>query len=113
MEIKTINLEQGRPISEIAVKNMNVELRRAKASRVQVLKFIHGWGSTGVGGVIKMAVHKELRKKQRDGFIKGFLRGEDFTPFSEDGRSFLDKYPGASKDRDYSRDNAGITIVWL
>ena len=113
MDIRVINLEQGRPTAQTAINNMKVELRRAKASRIPAVKLIHGWGSTGVGGVIKTEVHKELRKKQREGFIKGFIRGEDFSPFSENGRLFLQTYSGAARDKDYSRDNAGITIVWF
>lgn len=113
MDIRTVNLEQGRPTAKMAVGNMNMELRRAKASRVSVVKLIHGWGSSGVGGTIKVEVHKELRKKQREGFIKGFVKGEDFTPFSENARVILQAYPHVSKDKDYSRNNAGITIVWF
>lgn len=113
MSSKTINLERGMPTVQAALSHLSMELRGAKANRVQVLKLIHGYGSSGAGGAIRQAVHRELTQRKRSGFIKGFIMGEDFTPFNEDARHAVQLCPALSLDHDYAGCNHGITIVVL
>ena len=88
-------------------------LRTAKARRVPVLKIIHGYGSGGKGGAIRQDARQLLEAKKRSGEIRGFVGGEDFSPFSAEARKILDLFPELSKDHDFSRGNDGITIVLL
>jgi len=113
MDVRTVNLEAGMPTAAFAINHMNQELRRAKAARLRAVKFIHGWGSSGKGGRIKEEVQRELAKKKRMGTIKDYVRGEDFSPFSQDARRILTDCPDLARDKDYSRNNAGITVVLL
>ncbi|MDR2656139.1 MAG: Smr/MutS family protein [Oscillospiraceae bacterium] len=111
MTIRKINLEDGLPTAAAAVTRLNAEILRARAQRVRALKIIHGWGSSGKGGVIRLEVHKELRKKSRAGQIKAFVPGEELNPFSQSGRAALALCPDLARDPDYSRNNAGVSFV--
>lgn len=113
MSCKIINLESGMPTVEVARARLTNELITARMRGEKAVKIIHGYGSTGKGGAIKADVHKFLAQKQRSGGLRGFVKGEDFSPFSEDSRRLTDILPELKKDRDYSRGNDGITIVLL
>lgn len=113
MDIRTFNIEQGMPTVEQARIRLDQALRSSRQQKHKVIKIIHGYGSSGKGGAIKRDVHTQLRGEQQKGRVKYFVGGEDFTPFDEQTRFILNTYPGVRKDKDYSRNNAGITIVML
>lgn len=113
MKLTVINLEQGMPYVDEALRRMNAGLRSARAGGAQAVKLIHGYGSSGTGGKIRTAVATELAAKKRAGEIRGYVPGEEFTPFSDSCRRALDLLPELQKDKDYLRCNPGITIVVL
>lgn len=113
MICRIVNLEEGMPTVEIARSRLNNALQTAKMRGDKVVKVIHGYGSSGKGGAIKADVQKILAQKQRSGMIKAYVKGEDFSPFSEASRRITARFPDLTKDRDYSRGNDGITIVVL
>ena len=111
--MRIVNLEQGMPTGDMAMTRLNQALSTARMSREKLLKIVHGYGSSGTGGVIKQRTRQLLGQKQRAGQIKGFVGGEEFSPFSPECRKLLDASPELSRDRDYNRGNPGITIVAL
>ncbi len=111
MAIKIINLEAGMPTVETARMRLLGELQTAKVTGNRVLKIIHGYGSSGKGGAIKAEVGRILLQKKREGTIRDFVKGEDFTPFSANGRRIVALDPSLGRDRDYTRGNDGISIV--
>ena len=108
---KTVNIEQGFPTAEMAKNRLSGELRIAKAQGAKALKIIHGYGSSGTGGAIKRTCHSFLDEKKRAGFIKNYIKGEDFTSFNSATRTLVLQYPPLTKDIDYQRQNDGITVI--
>lgn len=113
MDIQTVNLEMGMPTVEMARTRLNAAIRSGRANRVKIIKFIHGYGSSGPGGAIKKDVLSQLAAKKRAGAIREFVKGEDFSPFSGEARRILAEVPAAAKDRDFNRTNHGVTLVLL
>ncbi len=110
-QIPTINLEDGMPTVEEAIRNMKLELQVMKRNRVKIVKLIHGYGSTGKGGKIRIGIQKELVAMKNKRLVKDFIAGEDFGPFSESCRREADPNSKITQDVDYGRCNHGITIV--
>ena len=106
-------MEAGMPTVEQARIRLGQELRIAKAQGETLLKIIHGYGSTGKGGAIKKDVQLQLGAKKRQGFIRDFVKGENFSPFDENSRKLTAAEPSLSKDKDYYNANEGITIVLI
>lgn len=106
-----VNLEQGMPTVEIARQRLEQAIRTARARRTAALKIVHGYGSSGKGGAIKRDVAQVLARKMRAGEIRGFVAGENFSPFDPGARKILDLCPELRNDSDYARGNDGITIV--
>ena len=85
-QMRSVNLEAGRPAAAQAVARMNQAVASARASGAKALKLIHGYGSSGKGGAIRLEVRRELQRKRTAGQIRDFIPGEEFSPFSPAGR---------------------------
>jgi hypothetical protein len=112
-KIYELNIEQGYPTVDTAMKYVEHGLARAKAYGYPVIKLIHGYGSSGSGGKIKTAVHRELNKYKTAGKIREFTAGENFTPFDSATQRILSACPDITRDRDYLKANHGITIILI
>lgn len=109
--IYTVNLESNMPSSDFALKNLDMAISTAKSRNYPIIKLIHGYGSTGTGGKIKSSVHKKLTSYASSGKIKGFIKGEEFSPFEQPTQKWLLSFPTLTSDTDYLKCNHGITVV--
>jgi hypothetical protein len=73
--IRTINLEDGNPTVDQARRRLHKELRQ-NANASVILRVIHGYGSSGSGGAIRVALVRTLNKLLRDNKIKKLLNGD-------------------------------------
>ena len=110
---KVVNIEAGMPTTAVAEKRVTFEISTAKREGITVLKIIHGYGSTGVGGRLKESVTRLLGNKKREGVIKAFVGGEDWNIFNPAARKILEACSTMGRDRDLGNHNMGITIVLL
>lgn len=108
-----LNLEDGRPTRHQAELRLAFELRKAREARFDVVKIIHGYGSSGVGGVLRYVVWNDLRRRKEAGEIRAFCPGENWRISNEIAWEILKKCPDLKRDADLGRANKGITIVVL
>lgn len=113
MEIYTVNLELERPDVQSALKQMEFSIASVRARGGRLIKFIHGYGSSGTGGKIRTEVRKVFNAYKRQGKITVCVHGENFSIFDPGTRYLLDRYPELSKDPDLDRSNMGVTFVYL
>jgi len=96
-----------------ALQRLEREIVQARQDGVALLKFIHGYGSTGAGGDIRIAVQARLREMADSGAIRGCVFGEEWAKSSEDVWRLLQERPELKSDADLGRRNLGITVVML
>jgi hypothetical protein len=108
-----VDLESARPPVHQALAHLDRELDHAKRHGYILLKLIHGYGSSGTGGDIRIAVQKRLRELERDGSIRSCTFGEDWGPSDANVWSLLKTYPALKNDPHLGRRNRGITVVLL
>lgn len=113
MKYKIINIESGMPTVEAGQKKLYFEIVTARRQGIKVIKVIHGYGSSGVGGRLKKGILEYLALKKREGFIKEYISGDDFDIFNQSTRNILEKYSELGKDNDLGRGNPGITMVLI
>lgn len=113
MLTKTINLKQGMPQVRQALAQLEREINLARQQGCLLLKIVHGYGSHGVGGDIRIAVQKELRALSESGGCAGVIYGEDWGISNELAWQLIQKHKSLKQDPDLGRGNRGITIVWL
>lgn len=110
---KTINLEAGRPVVEVAINRMKEVIEDAVRNDVNVLTLIHGYGSSGKGGAIRSECRKMLDYFKSNGLISNYITGEDFNKRFGSVKSLLRRYPQLATDKHLNRGNRGITLVIL
>lgn len=111
--LKIINLEEGFPTVEQARQKMVRELDVARRSGVKGVKLIHGYGSSGTGGEIRLAVGRALQEMKRHGSVACVIYGEDWSVSNADAWALIKLHPALKQDFDLNRKNRGITIAWF
>lgn len=111
--LKIVNLELNRPTVPTALSLLEDALRIARNEKFAAVKLIHGYGSSGVGGDIRIAVQKILAQKVSAHEIRAFTAGEDWRISNEISWELLKRCPELKQDSDLGRANRGITIVVL
>lgn len=96
-----------------ALQRLDREIRLARQQKHALLKVIHGYGSTGAGGDIRMAVQRRLRELAEAGQIRGCIFGEDWAKSNDQTWRVLRAQPELKSDPDLGRQNQGITIVLI
>ena len=112
-DYRIINLEEGLPAVQDAMARLGREIRMARRQRVGVLKVIHGFGSSGRGGKLRLATRRELQNLQKRGYVRFFIEGERLSIFDEDTRRALACCPALRRDPDLERHNNGVTLALL
>ena len=108
--IKTFSVEDALPTLEEARRQVIDEIRRAKREGVRVLKIIHGYGSSGKGGTLCVGLRKSFTLRKKEGVIREFIAGEDFSIFNEQTMSVLEAVPKLRGHPDLNATNAGVTV---
>jgi len=108
-----INLEAGLPTANEALLRLDYELQQAQQKGATLVKVIHGYGSSGVGGALRGAIQPALRSKQSENKVRAFIPGENWRVSDEATWAVLKKFPELKDDRDLGRGNKGISIVVL
>jgi hypothetical protein len=110
-QIKIVNLEQGMPTVEQARLRMEYELQTARKDGYAAVKLIHGYGSSGAGGVLRTELQKELRRLVEKGAIAEFIAGENWRVSDVGTWTLLKRFPKWKEDRDFGKANKGISVV--
>jgi hypothetical protein len=101
------------PLGHEALQRLDRELSLARQEKAKLLKLVHGYGSTGAGGDIRIAVQKRLVEMAQNGQIRSCIFGEDWSKSDEAAWKLLQSHPELKSDSDLGRRNRGITIVLL
>jgi len=113
LSIKTVNLKSDMPLVRESLQRLDRELSLARQEKAGLLKLVHGYGSTGAGGDIRIAVQKRLLEMTQDGQIRSCIFGENWSKSDDVAWKLLQSHPELKSDSDLGRRNRGITIVLL
>jgi len=112
-DIRTVNLKSDMPVVREALQRMDRELAVARQSKATLLELVHGYGSTGRGGEIRIAVQKRLLEMVQSSQIRSCIFGENWSKSDEATWKLLQSHADLKSDSDLGRGNRGITIVLL
>jgi hypothetical protein len=94
-----------------ALQRLERELADARREGIVLLKIVHGYGSSGAGGDIRLAVQRRLCELADGGQIRGCIFGENWAKSDELTWKLLREHDRLKADCDLGRGNRGITIV--
>ena len=111
--MKTVILKEGMPSVEQARARLQDEIQLARQSGIKVLKVVHGYGSTGVGGDLRIALQSTLRQMAERREIRDCIYGENWRKSDERSWALLKQMPELKADADLGRGNKGMTLILL
>jgi len=111
--LKTVDIKSDMPTSDAAIRRVTYNIRNGKELGAAAVKIIHGYGSSGKGGVIRTKTRNYLADQKRKGLIRDIITGEDFSIFDEATRAAFLLCDELRRDPDLERHNNGVTIVVL
>lgn len=112
-ELREVNLERGMPRADQAIRQLTFELHHSRSLGFRALKIIHGYGSTGAGGRIRLESRKYLARLKSRGEIADFIPGEEFSIFHAGTLAAFRRCGALRRDPDLERHNNGVTIILL
>jgi len=112
-EIRQINLEAGHPKTDAAIRRLTYELHASRDLGYKALKLIHGYGSSGPGGRIRVETRAYLSRLLGKRQLRLVVTGEQFSIFDEATRQAFQLCGELRKDSDLERHNNGVTFVVL
>jgi hypothetical protein len=108
-----VNIKSDMPLVREALQRLERELALARQEKAKLVKLVHGYGSSGAGGDIRIAVQKRLLELAENGQIRGCIFGENWSKSNDVSWKILQSQPALKSDSDLGRRNLGITIVVL
>ena len=110
-KLREVDLERGMPTVRAALQQLTFELRRSLGCAA--VKLIHGYGSSGKGGRIRVEARACLIRMKERGELRDVIPGEMFTIFESQTLAAFQRCPDLRRDPDLERHNNGITVVVL
>ncbi len=111
--LKIVVLKEGMPSVEEARARLQNELAVARKSGIRLLKLVHGYGSTGVGGDLRIALQSTLRQMAQRHEIADCIFGENWRTSDDRSWELLKRMPELKNDSDLGKGNKGITVIVL
>ena len=96
-----------------ALQHLERELACSRQAGCKVVKLIHGYGSSGTGGEIRIAAQRRLTEMASRGEIRACIFGEDWAKSDQQSWALINAHSELKGDADLGRRNLGITIVVL
>ena len=112
-KLREVNLELGMPRVNEAMKQLTFQIRHSRSLGCTALKIIHGYGSSGTGGRIRVEARSQLARMKDRGEIVDFIAGEAFSIFNSATLTAFRQCDDLRRDQDLERHNNGITVVML
>lgn len=101
------------PSVQEALQRLDREIASARQEKHSLLKVVHGYGSTGAGGDIRLAVQRRLQALSESGEIRGCIFGENWSRSDDAAWRLLQAQSQLKSDPDLGRRNQGITVIML
>jgi hypothetical protein len=108
-----VNLKADMPSLQEALQRLERELALARQEKHSTLKLVHGYGSSGAGGDIRIAVQRRLHDLVEAGQVRGCIFGEEWSKTNDATWRLLQAESALKSDPDLGRRNRGITVVLL
>lgn len=110
---KEYNVKQNYPTVAEAIALIEIEIEKCKKEGIKILKIIHGYGSSGVGGNIFVNLKQKLKFWKKTGLIKDYLFGDQWNSYNKKAMQIKFDFPSLPLDNDFNHPNMGMTILVL
>lgn len=110
---RVINVKENCPTVDYALYLIDQEIKHSKIMSNHVIVVIHGYGSHGMGGIIKKEVRQYLPKLKKIGTIKDYVPGEQWGEMNVVRQMICKENPDMILHENLYSLNSGVTVIWL
>jgi len=108
--IKVLNVKENNKYFEYAIHLINSEIVNKTCN---VLIVIHGYGSGGMGGIMRAEIHKYLSNELKLKNILSFIKGEEWGETNTTKGLMCEFYPELLLNQNLQNYNNGVTVIWV
>ena len=109
-----INLEAGGPTAEEALERLTQQVRAASEAGIRALIVIHGYGSSGSGGKIKLVVRDALENNYFSDRVDEYYFGESLALCSSGYQAVIKRRASLKQYlSQFKIGNAGMTVLLM
>jgi hypothetical protein len=112
-KVKRVDIKEGMPPVDVAMFYLESEISRSKIEGFKVLIVVHGYGSNGKGGTIKIAVREYVKQAKRKGIIVDYVPGEGWSSNKVLKMGLLEDAPELLLNLEGESYNLGVTLIIL
>ena len=113
MKLITIDIKSDKQTVREAIAQFLIEMEAYQKGGFKVMKVIHGYGSHGVGGAIKVELLKTLRDLKNRKKIQDYITGNEWPTAKQVKKMAINYCPDLLADSEMTFVNSGVTIVIL
>ena len=113
MKVRTVNIKDGLPLVEDGKHLLESAVARARQDGVELIRVIHGWGSSGTGGRLGKACRRQCERWARESVIVRCCPGEAYGKGRLVTQEWIRRYPELKRSILTDTENYGITFVEL
>ncbi|MCI5497411.1 MAG: Smr/MutS family protein [Firmicutes bacterium] len=111
--MRVINIKQDNPNADYALYLIDQEIKYSQAIGNRVIVVIHGYGSHGMGGVIKNEVKKYLPHLKKEKIISDFVFGENWGDLNPTKQLIEKIDPETILNQNLFQINSGVSVILL
>lgn len=112
VRLQELDIGHGNMTGREATESLARALDDVRAASIPVLVVVHGYGSSGQGGIIRKLVHTTCRDLQSQGAIRVWIPGDYFGASSDLARSLARDYPELKESPHWNASNPGVTLLF-
>ena len=109
--VRVINVKQDMPNVDYAIYLCDKEIDYAKILKDKAIIIIHGYGSNGVGGLIKEGLTQHLSQLKKHKKIKDFVPGELWADTNPSKEYMCKLCPDLIVNSNLQNLNSGVTVI--
>lgn len=113
MRVLHIDVKSENQTCLMAVAQLEIEIEACRLGGFSALKVIHGYGSHGVGGLIKKDIHNRLKQMKNQKLIREYIPCEKWTQNNPQRLRAVKECDELLADSDLRMLNSGVTIILI
>ena len=106
-----LNIKENMPTLSDAIENLKFSMARFKKNKYKCVLVIHGYGSSGKGGIICVKARQWLKSQERTQKVRTVIFGEEFNIFNPKVIELKNRFP--QLEQLLKIYNHGVTVVEL
>lgn len=108
---RVINVKNNFPTVDYALYLIDQEIKYSKATGNKSIVVIHGYGSSGKGGVIKEEIKKYLPELKKKKIIVDHVHGENWGDSNPSKLKICELCPDLILQENLQSLNSGVTVI--